>query len=227
MMVEGGKIDWACHANDAKTVVQDVVAFDEAVRVAYDFYQAHPEETLIVVTGDHETGGLTLGFAGTQYDSYFDVINSQKISFDVFSAEVFKKYKEENTSGANFEDALALVKEYFGLTTEGEGDMVLKDFELQELKAGFVQSLSGVKVNAGTMDYLLYGGYDPFTVKVTQILNQKAGLGWTTYSHTGAPVSTSAIGVGSEAFNGFYDNTDVAKKVMTIMGVVEKTAALN
>jgi alkaline phosphatase len=227
MMVEGGKIDWTCHANDARTAIMDTLEFDKAIKVAYDFYQAHPEETLIVVTGDHETGGLTLGFAGTQYDSHFDVMNPQNISYDVFSGKIFKEFKESIEGKADFDKVLPLLKEYFGLEIAGEGNLVLKDFEIQALREAFIQSLSGVKVNAGTADYLLYGGYDPFTVQITHILNQKAGIGWTSYSHTGVPVPTSAIGVGAEAFNGFYDNTDIAKKLMAIMGVEpQKMAAV-
>jgi alkaline phosphatase len=219
MMVEGGKIDWTCHANDATTAILDTLEFDKAIKVAYDFYQAHPEETLIVVTGDHETGGLTLGFAGTKYDSYFDILNPQNISYDAFSGEIMKEYKEAKAGNASFEDMIPLLKEHFGLETEGEGQMVLADFEIQALKEAFVQSLTGVKVKGSAEDYLLYGGYDPFTVQVTHILNQKAGLAWTSYSHTGVPLPATAIGVGAEAFNGFYDNTDVAKKIMAIMGV--------
>ena len=113
---------------------------------------------------------------------------------------------------------LPLLKEYFGLEIAGEGNLVLKDYEIRALQEAFVQSLSGVKVNAGTADYLLYGGYDPFTVQITHILNQKAGLAWTSYSHTGVPVPISAIGVGAETFNGFYDNTDAGKKLMAVMG---------
>lgn len=63
MMVEGGKIDWACHANDAGSTIHDTAAMSKAVDRAIEFYNAHPDETLIVVTGDHETGGLTIGFA--------------------------------------------------------------------------------------------------------------------------------------------------------------------
>ncbi|HPJ02143.1 MAG TPA: alkaline phosphatase, partial [Candidatus Limiplasma sp.] len=62
MMVEGGKIDWAGHANDATTSIYDTIAFADAVQVAVDFAAMHPDETLIIVTGDHETGGMTIGF---------------------------------------------------------------------------------------------------------------------------------------------------------------------
>ena len=63
MMVEGGKIDWACHANDAATVFNEVKDMDNAIKVAYEFYKKHPKETLIVVTADHETGGIVLGLS--------------------------------------------------------------------------------------------------------------------------------------------------------------------
>ncbi|MEO3150379.1 alkaline phosphatase [Turicibacter sanguinis] len=56
MMVESGKVDWACHANDAMTAIAEVLAFEDVVQVAIDFANEHPEETLILVTGDHETG---------------------------------------------------------------------------------------------------------------------------------------------------------------------------
>jgi alkaline phosphatase len=67
--------------------------------------------------------------------------------------------------------------------------------------------------------YLLYGDYDPLTVTLTHVLNNNAGLGWTSFQHTGAPVTTSAVGVGAELFNGYYDNTDLAKKTMSVMGL--------
>ena len=70
MMVEGGKIDWACHANDAKSTISDTLALANGVSRALDFYNEHPDETLIIVTGDHETGGLTIGYAGTDYSTY-------------------------------------------------------------------------------------------------------------------------------------------------------------
>jgi alkaline phosphatase len=223
MMIEAGKIDWAAHANDAVATIKDTLAFDEAVKVAYDFYQAHPEDTLIVVTGDHECGGLTLGFSGTKYATAFDILKGQKVSFKAFTDEVMKQYKADNAGKAKFDDMLPLLEEYFGLKAEGEGPLVLVDYELEALEEAFIKSVAGVTMKAKT-DYVLYGGYDPFVVQVTHTLNQKAGLAWTSYSHTGVPVSTSAVGVGAEMFNGFYDNTDIAKKIMNIMGLEFKVA---
>jgi alkaline phosphatase len=71
IMAEGGLIDWQGHDNNAEGVVREVLDFDAALGVALDFYAKHPRETLIVVTADHETGGLTLGSRKRKYDSDF------------------------------------------------------------------------------------------------------------------------------------------------------------
>lgn len=61
IMCEGGNIDWSCHSNKTMSMIYDVLEFEEAVKKAVEFYKRYPEETLIVVTADHETGGLSLG----------------------------------------------------------------------------------------------------------------------------------------------------------------------
>ena len=131
MMCEGGKIDWACHANDAGTVIHDVLALSEAVQVAVDFAKEHPDETLILVTGDHETGGLTIGYAETNYDTYLTNFSAQKISFQKYTDEYAEKYKENGTS---FEDAMKDVEELFGLKMEGkQGDrLLLTEYEIEK-----------------------------------------------------------------------------------------------
>lgn len=69
LMVEGGQIDWASHANDGTNALQDTVDFDAAVALARQFALAHPD-TLVIVTADHETGGLTLQGAGDGSQSF-------------------------------------------------------------------------------------------------------------------------------------------------------------
>ncbi len=61
MMVEGGAIDWACHGNDIKNAVGEVLELDKAVEatISYLRLKGELENTLIIVTADHETGGLT------------------------------------------------------------------------------------------------------------------------------------------------------------------------
>ena len=83
LMVEGGKIDWACHSNDAATMFKEVLSFENSVRIAYEFYQKHPDETLIVVTADHSTGGLSLGSGS--YDLNLQILKNQAMSEVMFS----------------------------------------------------------------------------------------------------------------------------------------------
>lgn len=79
IMAEGGKIDWAGHSNDAKTNILETLDFAAAIEVAFQFYKKYPNETLIVVTADHETGGMTLG-RGKGYKLKLDQLAEQSNS---------------------------------------------------------------------------------------------------------------------------------------------------
>ncbi|MBF0227522.1 MAG: alkaline phosphatase [Desulfobacterales bacterium] len=218
MMVEGGKIDWACHANDAMGAIKDVFAFDDAVKIAVEFANKHPNETLIVVTGDHECGGMTVGFAGTKYNTFFKKLEHQKISYVKFD-EILNEFKTNNPS-AEFNDILPMINQYFGLTTNGDkSEMDLNEYELKLLKEAFAETMKTKENTSKEESYLLYGGYEPLTVTITHILNRKAGIGWTTYSHTGVPVPTYAMGIGQDIFDGYYDNTDIYKKIASVMKI--------
>lgn len=216
LMVEGGKIDWACHANDAAAAIKETLAFDDAISVAVEFAREHPDETLIVVTGDHECGGLALGFSGTKYAASYSLMNNQTKSHQAFFDDIFAAYLKKKGS---FKGAMKLVGIHFGLSPNTEGGLKLKPYEMDELKRAYESSLKGKKLKPGMQDYMLYGNYDPFTMQLTHMLNRKAGLGWTTYAHTGVPVLTSASGAGASLFSGYYDNTDIAKKISHVMNL--------
>jgi alkaline phosphatase len=216
LMVEGGKVDWACHANDAGAAIYDVLAFDEAIKAAVDFARRHPDETLIVVTGDHETGGMTIGFAGTQYETFFDRVGLQKRSYIAFNDEVLTPYKKNTPrERANLADLLPAIEGSFGIDFNS-----LSDYQKEQIEFAFRRSMGNEEIRPVTEDqYLLYGGYEPLTVKLTQTLNQTAGIGWTTYSHTGVPVPTFAYGIHQELFGGYYDNTDIFRKLASAMNL--------
>ena len=59
LTVEGGRIDHACHSNNALLAITDLIAFDAAVKVGIDAAAADPS-ALVVATADHETGGLSI-----------------------------------------------------------------------------------------------------------------------------------------------------------------------
>jgi alkaline phosphatase len=216
MMVEGGKVDWACHANDAGASIHDVLALDEAIQAAVSFAEAHPSETLIVVTGDHETGGMTIGFAGTQYETFFDKVALQNRSFVAFNDDVLASYKKSAPAAqVALSDLIPAIQESFGLDYNS-----LSAFQKEQLEFAFQRSMKNeIERPVAEDQYLLYGGYEPLTVKITQIMNQTAGIGWTSYAHTGVPVPTFAQGIHQELFNGYYDNTDIFRKLASAMNL--------
>jgi len=107
IMVEGGKIDWACHDNDALAAIHEVNAFNEAIKKAYEFYLKHPKNTLILVTADHETGGMSLGSGQDEYGAvksnkyalYIRKLLQQKKSYIFTDKESLKKIQEDAQIG--------------------------------------------------------------------------------------------------------------------------------
>ncbi len=226
MMCESGKIDWACHANDALSTIVDTIGCADAIQVAIDFAGEHPDETLILVTGDHETGGMTIGYAATGYNTAFNILSNQTMSFECFDA-VVGGMKEANPD-LTFEDVVPVIKEHFGLIAPNDPDaavednaaLVLTDYEYEKLTTAFKESMKpGEEREYSPEQELLYGSYDPLSVTLTHIINNKAGIGWTSYAHTGTPVPVYAMGVGAEEFNGSYDNTDVFNKLVSVCGL--------
>ena len=222
MMVEGGKIDWACHANDAGTAINEVIALDNAIKKALEFYEQHPDDTLIVVTGDHETGGLSIGYAGTDYDTFLYNLDSQKISYAGFNNEYVTKYKAEKTP---FETVMTDITNLFGLTAPTniapkEGSLQLTAYEYELLKRAYDRTMG---ISSGSLDSqeldILYNKYEPLTVTITHLLNNKSGLNFGSYVHTGLPAAVFAIGAGSEKFDGYYDNTDIFNKLAALTSV--------
>lgn len=78
IMCEGGDIDWESHSSYTMPMIEKVISFDNAIAVAYEFYKAHPEETLIVVTADHETGGVALGQGESWSNTFIDWIKIEE-----------------------------------------------------------------------------------------------------------------------------------------------------
>lgn len=239
MMVEGGKIDWACHANDAGSTLSDTIELDHAVEQAVEFYEEHPDETLILVTGDHETGGLTIGYAGTDYDTFLTNFNNQKISYAKFDSDYVAKYKEEKT---DFDTVMNDVTELFGLKapveegaeetnekdnanqhpeSDDDGNLYMTQYEYDQLKEAYDTTMTrtGEEEEFAQDEYIKYGSYEPLTVTITHILNNKSGINFGSYAHTGLPVEVLAMGVGQDEFVGYYDNTDIFKKMAALTQV--------
>lgn len=144
MMVEGGKIDWACHANDAASAVGEILAFDDAIGEAHAFYEKHPQETLIVVTADHECGGMALGFAGTGYKTDFSLLGYQKMSFQRFENDILKHVKSMEIL-PSFEETIPLITSSFGLVFHGNPtDISLSSLEMNMIQSAYEKSVNNI-----------------------------------------------------------------------------------
>lgn len=207
LMVEGGKIDWAGHSNDAATLFAEVVDMDSAVRVAYDFYLEHADETIIVISADHETGGLVLG-TGT-YDLRLDVLGCQRHSAEVFSRMVAEAFGELG-EGFTWDYVRGLLRDNFGFW----GDVELSDEETAVLEGAYRDFCSGVAADRQT----LYASENVIASAARLLMAKKAHVGWQSDGHSAGYVPVFAVGVGTEAFSGRIDNTEIPGIIARLAG---------
>ena len=208
LMVEGGKIDWACHSNDGATALTEVQDFDNAIKVAYEFYEQHPEETLIVITADHETGGLSLGTGS--YDLNLQALKAQKVSENGFTSilnGLRKKYKNQ----VPWEVVQQALKDNFGFW----GSVKLNEKQEARLKAIYDKSFGNQPVNLEKSEYLQN---EPLAGEAKRILNSIARLGWNSGGHSAGFVPVFAIGAKADLFQGRLNNIDIPEKIAEAAG---------
>ena len=202
MMVEGGMIDYACHGNDAITAMGEAIAFDQAIQVAYEFYKAHPDETLIVISADHETGGLALG--NSDYTLNLSVLQHQKCSAWVLSDLISALFK--NNAKPKWADVQQVLTDNLGFYA----DVMLSQEEDEMLRAAYKKATTHTSKSRKTM----YKDINEIGYTAIRILNQKAKIGWTTGAHSAHAVPIFAIGAGAEQFTGWHDNTEIAPAIL-------------
>lgn len=208
LMVEGGKIDWACHSNDLATTFEEVIDLDNAVKVAYEFYKKHPKETLIVVTADHETGGVGLGTG--KYELHLKSLLNQKQSQDLLSKAI-TDLRKEKSGKVSWDAVKALLADRMGFWKElpltWEQEKMLRD----EYEMSFVK-------NKVVFEESLYSKTEPLAAVAKKVMSQIAMVGWTSGSHTAGYVPVFAIGAGANLFAGKIDNTEIPKRIAKAAG---------
>lgn len=210
MMVEGGNIDHAGHSNDGGAVVKETLAFDKAIATALDFYRAHPDETLIVITADHETGGMSVGNNYTKYSANPQYLLHQKMSKDLFSNHCDELMKRDVKP--TWEEMRQYLADNLGFFTHIPMSQRREDRLKEVFEATFIGGQS-------RRQETLYSNFNQFAVEVFEMLNEKAGVGWTTLAHSGNFVPVFAIGAGADHFTGLNDNTDIPRKILKATGV--------
>lgn len=207
LMVEGGQIDWACHGNDGAAALREVIDFDEAINVVYEFYKRHPKETLIVVTADHETGGLALG--NSDYNTRFKRIDSQKCSQSKLSKIILEALNTKEKE-FTFEDMKAILRDNLGLFDE----ISISEPQYQRLADAYVKTVSGKKTGVESE----YFTDELIAVTAIRILNENSRLGWTTGAHSSAAVPVLSIGEGSITLRGVMQNNEIPQRMQKITG---------
>lgn len=208
LMVEGGKIDWACHSNDAATVFHEIQDFDNAIKKAYDFYLQHPDETLIVVTADHETGGIALSTGKNELN--LKVLSNQKVSESGFT-RIIRALQKKYDNQIPWDVVKTELKKNFGfwdkieLTTQQEA----------RLKKVYDASLGTGKMK---MEKSEYSNDAAISAEAKRIINEIARVGWASGDHSSGYVPVFAIGAGAEKFSGRLDNTDIPVRIAESAG---------
>lgn len=205
VMAEAGRIDWAGHSNDARSAIGETQGLDSAVKAALEFAKRHPGEVLIVVTGDHETGGLALGNGAQGYQSDIGLLKHQISSQDALT-DSLRPHLLLPDSRTSLQASLSLVTRRTGLGTA----IPLSPSDT----AAFLQAWKDVRSAPPVKR-----DPKPIASWAIAMLARKAGIGWTTTAHTAVPVPVYAWGTGADAFQGRMDNTDIAKKLRLAMGL--------
>ena len=212
-MIEGGKIDYSAHGNDAATTFREVTDFARAVEVVLEFQRRHPDETLVVVTADHETGGLMLG-AG-RYEIRPELLASQKMSesalTNLFQETFFPEGKPYRTP--SWEQVKQFFSDNLGLwsqvdVSEKSEKMLFNTYEMTFGKGG----------NRSLSEKNLYSENAKMVSDAITCLDLAAGYSWSHNSHSGSPVGLYVTGRGCEAFTCVKDNTEIAPVIAGLAG---------
>ncbi len=237
-MIEGGKIDYAGHNDDAVSCFNEVNDFAAAMDVVLEFYNQHPDETLIIVTADHETGGLMLG-AG-EYEMKPELLAVQTVSENELTSKFRtafmppdpqqrrgmgggqggpqRMFQQQQTqyNPPTWDAVKDFLKANLGLW-----DSVPVDKRTEQRFFETYQSTFGAKEGENDIRSL-YSVNTRLVSDAVLYLNAAAGYQWAHGSHSGSPVGLYVNGVRAAEFNTCTENIDIPLLIARIAGYVTK-----
>ncbi|WP_369742431.1 alkaline phosphatase [Pseudidiomarina sp. PP-1MA] len=187
LMVEGSMIDWCGHANDIACAVHEMADFAAAVQVVREYLAQHPN-TLLVITADHSTGGLTLGQGG-EYAWHSEQVMGITASLEQMTKQLLQLPREQ------WRDYLAPI---LNLPVTEQQWQQLEQVQIDDSLRGRDRQYPLGKV-------------------LVQIISEHTRTGWTTTGHTAVDVPVMATGPGAEAFRGYLDNTELAQALLQLV----------
>lgn len=200
IMLENGHTDYAGHSNDSGKLVREVLALDEAVKVALDFQAKHPDETLVVVTADHETGGLEIKKLNVEK---LGILNDQTLSVNDANKQIRDMINKKEKPDVIFEALEKAVGIKFTPEERAKIEPAVVALATEERKS-------------------VYGGNVAFVMDAYKIRDHRLGFEYTTTGHSSRKVVTYVKGPGQELFNKPLENTDIP---LLIKSVVLKDSA--
>lgn len=201
LFVESENVDSAAHLSDVASVIRDYREFDRAVGLAYDFYRKHPRETLIIVTSDHDTGGL--GFTAALRD-----LDTPRPDNRATPAR-----EEELRAIHSVPISLRKASQILGpKPTPAAVDQLMRDYFSRFTLA---PDIKDAIVNRRPLTRTLYVDLTANALGMMVANNTKAY--WQTAGHTNHPVFVAAIGPGAERFKGYQDNVDFGKSLRNLL----------
>jgi alkaline phosphatase len=199
LLVENENTDTAAHQTDAAGLMRALWAIDDAVKIALDFQKRHPD-TLVIVTGDHETGGFSPTYA-------LKDLSSVSSGNRFYPAEAQLRMLERITM------SLATVRDKLGRKPSGDvlDKLIAEHFPGFRLDADLRELILGGKTDERNFGYLPQSA-------LGRMIARQTGYYWGTSGHTPEPVAVGAIGPGAELFRGYQDNTDFGKHLHRLIG---------
>ncbi|MBR2632898.1 MAG: alkaline phosphatase, partial [Lentisphaeria bacterium] len=194
LMVEGGAIDGSNHSNCSVGMMNEMIEFDKTIARVLDFAAKHPEETLVVVTADHDTGGL-------QLDGKVPVGFWKKSSHT---------YNTINRALQKMRAAKASKEKMIDFACKAAGiEVPVSGKAAEVINAAADRFVDGKQTEKGSM----YGKYNPLVVAVLHARDAQNNFHYTTFSHTPAKVPTFALGNGSRLFVAPMENSDIPRRI--------------
>lgn len=237
LMVEGGQIDWAGHINDAGWMLHELLKFDEAVNAVYEWVKDR-NDTLLVVTADHETGGFgfsysrknvpsarTLtgnGMAGNQYKPNFnfgsvdnlDRLYQQQRNFYDMMSQVSSNYSFSDTKAEQWFEVINQYSDFKVTLEQARSISQREPNEHQQENHTYLSAKTFPKVH-DFKEFYVYGD-DVHGNLIGRALSAEQNIVWGTGTHTASPVPVYVFGPPSitKQFSTMQHHTDVSQKMM-------------
>ncbi|NLJ01031.1 MAG: alkaline phosphatase [Bacteroidales bacterium] len=198
LMVEGSQIDWAAHANDAGTMINEFLAFDEAVKKAMDFAKKEGN-TAVVVVSDHGNSGFTIGsrdcpgYSRLSLEELFGAVSNYQLSANGLESILAKNKPEE---------IKAIFKKYTGID--------ITDEELQTLISS---------KNYKEADYMEVANSNNLAHNIVNILNSRTCFGFTTGGHTGEEVLLASYHPEGDVLKGNVKSRELNRYLQQVSGL--------